>query len=154
MYLKQLEKQALIAVQRYWGFTFFTGEDATSAFKSKGKIGPLKKLNASPIYHSVFKSLGEKWTISDNICSKIEAFTCLMFGYTRQKRINAVRAKMLVKIVGEDNLLTVKLKIDLSKLPPAEDNLKPHIYHVDFHVARYKRDSEPIYWTPKPWEEN
>ena len=100
------------------------------------------------------KSLGEEWSVSNDICSKTEAFTCLMFGYTREKRINVVRAKMLRKIVDEDNQLTIRSKIDLSKLAPAEGNLKPHIYHVKHLVATYKRASEPIYWTPKPWGKN
>ena len=65
------------------GIYVFTGEDATSAFKGKGQIGPLKKLNANPIYHSAFKILGDEWTVPDDICSKIEAFTCHMFGYAR-----------------------------------------------------------------------
>ena len=37
----------------YWatllGFYVFTGEDCTSAFKGKGKVGPLKKLEASQV---------------------------------------------------------------------------------------------------------
>ena len=57
-------------------------------------------------------------------------------------------------MVGEDNLLTIKSKIDLIKLPPAEESLKPHIYCVNHHVAMYKRASELIYWTPKIWDKN
>ena len=68
--------------------------------------------------------------------------------------INLVLAKMLRKMVGEDNQQTTKSKIDLSKLPPAEENLKPHIYPVNHRVATYKMASEPIYWTPEPLEEN
>jgi len=37
------------------GLYVFTGEDATSAFKGKGKIGPFKKLQSSPQYHAAFK---------------------------------------------------------------------------------------------------
>ena len=132
----------------------FIEEDATSAFKGKGKISLLKKRNANPIYHFVFESLGEEWAVSDDICSKSEAFTGLIFGYTREKRVNVVSAKMLRKRLGENNQLTLKSKFDLSKLPPAEDNLKPHIYRVNHRVGTYKRASAPISWTPKPWEEN
>ena len=91
------------------GICVFTGEDATSIYNGKGKVGPLKKLNANPVYLSAFKSLGEEWAVSDDICSKTEAFTCLMFGYTREKRVNIVRAKMLRKTVGEDNQLLISL---------------------------------------------
>ena len=37
------------------GLYAFTGEDATSVFKEKGKIGPLKKLQSIPKYHAAFQ---------------------------------------------------------------------------------------------------
>ena len=37
------------------GVYVFTGEDATSAFKGKGKVGPLKKLLSNSKYHSAFR---------------------------------------------------------------------------------------------------
>ena len=148
------------------GICVFTGEDATSALKGKGKIDPFKKLNIYPIYCSVFKRFGEEWSVSNDICSKIETFTCLMFGCTREKRINVVRAKILRKIVGEYNQQTIKSKIENT----IEDILN-HTYilgvgcsaqfcsynqrsYLFFRVATCKRVSEPIYWIPKPWEEN
>ena len=33
----------------------FTGEDVTSAFKGKGKVGPLTKLQKQPKFHETFK---------------------------------------------------------------------------------------------------
>lgn len=93
------------------GIYVFTVEDGNRVFMGKGKIDPLKKLNANRIYHFVFKILEEEWTVSDDICSKIEVITCLMFGYTREKRINVVRAKMLRKMCGEDKQLTIKSKL-------------------------------------------
>ena len=39
------------------GLYVFTGEDVTSSFKEKGKIGPLKKLQSHPIYHEAFRYL-------------------------------------------------------------------------------------------------
>ena len=36
------------------GLYVFTGEDVTSAFKGKGKVGPLKKLLNYPKYHRAF----------------------------------------------------------------------------------------------------
>lgn len=39
------------------GLYVFTGEDVTSSFKGKGKIGPLKKLQHHPIYHEAFRYL-------------------------------------------------------------------------------------------------
>ena len=37
------------------GLYIFTSEDVTSAFKGKGKVGPLKKLQNHPRYHAVFR---------------------------------------------------------------------------------------------------
>lgn len=37
------------------GLYVFTGEDVTSAFKGKGKVGPLKKLESNPKYHTAFR---------------------------------------------------------------------------------------------------
>ena len=37
------------------GLYVFTGEDVTSSFKGKGKVGPLKKLLSNPKYHEAFR---------------------------------------------------------------------------------------------------
>ena len=37
------------------GFYVFTGEDCTSAFKGKGKVTPLKKLEKNPKFHEAFR---------------------------------------------------------------------------------------------------
>lgn len=37
------------------GFYVFTGEDAVSAFKGKGKVGPLRKLQSHPKYQASFR---------------------------------------------------------------------------------------------------
>ena len=42
----------------FWDFVF-TGEDCTSAFKSKGKVGPLKKLQKNPRFLKTYQHLGE-----------------------------------------------------------------------------------------------
>ena len=33
----------------------FTGDDVTCAFKGKGKVGPMKKLQSYPKYHAAFR---------------------------------------------------------------------------------------------------
>ena len=37
------------------GFYVFSGEDCTSAFKGKGKVTPLKKLQKNPKFHEAFR---------------------------------------------------------------------------------------------------
>ncbi|XP_068234763.1 uncharacterized protein [Palaemon carinicauda] len=113
--------------KRVLGLYVFTGEDVTSSFKGKGNIGPLKKLQRYPIHHEAFRKLGDEWSVEPETIDDIEAFTCLMYGYSRQKSIDTVRGIMLRKMVGEDEQLTTKSKIDLSHLPPCRDNLIPHI---------------------------
>ncbi len=83
-----------------------------------------------------------------------------MYGYAREKSINAVRSIMLKKMVGEDDELTMKSKVDLSRLPPCRDNLIPHIDRVNHRVANFKRADQPIFLSPMPmdpgqgWEKN
>uniref|UniRef100_UPI00358F23F1 uncharacterized protein n=1 Tax=Myxine glutinosa TaxID=7769 RepID=UPI00358F23F1 len=43
------------------GYYVFSGEDCTSAFKGKGKVGPLKKLEKNPRFHRAFGELGDNW---------------------------------------------------------------------------------------------
>ena len=38
-----------------FGLYVFTGEDVTSAFKGKGKVGPIKKLQSHHKYHAAFR---------------------------------------------------------------------------------------------------
>ena len=75
-----------------------------------------------------------------------------MYGQARAKSVNAVRSIMLKKMVGENEQLTIKSKVDLSQLPPCRDNLVPHISRVNHRLACYKRADKPIFWCPKPYD--
>ena len=46
------------------GFYVFSGKDCTSAFKGKGKVTPLKKLQKNPKYFHTFRLV--------NICNYLE----------------------------------------------------------------------------------
>ena len=81
--------------------------------------------------------------------NEIEAFTCLMYGHAREKSVNTIRSIMLKKLVGEDELLTTKSRVDLSQLPPCRDNLIPHISRVNHRLANYKRVDKTIIHSPK-----
>ena len=107
----------------------------------------------------ISRKLGDEWSVDEGVVNDTEAFTCLMYGQTREKSINAVRSIML-KMVGEDELLTTKSKVNLSKLPPCRDSLVPHISRVNHRVAIFKRADKPVYRCPNPfdpgqgWERN
>ena len=136
------------------GLYDFSGQDAISAFKGKGKVGPLKKLTKNPKYMKAFQRLGDDWTVDDTVYKDLEAFTCLMYGYPREKSVNVVRSKMLKKMVGVNEKLTLNSKVDLSKLPPCADNLLPHVQRANYRTATFKRADQPIFWKPKPFEDN
>ena len=97
----------------FWQYVF-TGEDCISAFKGKGKKNPLKALMKYPKYHEAFQKLGEQWEVEPNVMKDLEVFICAMYGYPQESSVNVVRAKILKKMVGEDETLTTKSKVDLS----------------------------------------
>ena len=47
----------------------------------------------------------------------------MMYGYARLKSVNIVRSKMFRKIVGKDETLSRKLKIDFMCLPHTKSEL-------------------------------
>ena len=137
------------------GYYVFSGEDCTSAFKGKGKVTPLKKLQRNPKFITTFSALGEDWNIGDKVQNELEEFTCLMYGDPREKSVNKLRGKMLQKMVGGKNVkLTKKSKIDLSRIPPCVNSLKPHIEHVNHRLTCYKNAHKPIFYKPKPFDDH
>ena len=65
----------------------------------------------------------------------------------------AVRAKMLKKMVGADQVLDSKSKVDLERLPPPKVCLTSHVHCANFRVACYKRADQPIFERPNPYDE-
>ena len=83
--------------QTLLGFYIYTGEDANSAFRGKGKVLPLKKLVKTAKHQDKFKELGNQWNISDDLINRLEEFLCLMYGFPHTKNVNEVRSAMLKK---------------------------------------------------------
>ena len=75
-----------------------------------------------------------------------------MYGYPRLSSLNAVRTQMLKKMVGEDERLTAKSKVELSRLPPCKDAHVLRVKRVNYRVALYKRAATPIIEKPKPYD--
>lgn len=96
------------------------------------------------------RQLGDEWTVKPEVLQQLEQFTCVMYGEVRETSVNKVRAKLLRKMVGQDEKLTVKSKVDLARIPPCYDSLVPHIQRVNYRVACYKRANEPFFWKPNP----
>ena len=100
----------------------------------------------------MFRKLGDEWSVDQSTREELEAFTCLMYGHAREKSVDSVRSAMLKKMVGENEVLTTKSKVDLSQLHPCRDSLVPHIGRVNYRLANYKRAHEAIFWRPKPYD--
>ena len=62
----------------------FSGEDYTSAFKGKGKVGPLKKLEKNPRFHKLVLQFDEEWNLKFHVLEKFGEFTCLVYGQNRE----------------------------------------------------------------------
>lgn len=135
------------------GYYVFSGEDCTSAFKGKGKVRPLKKLEKNPKFHKAFQQLGDDWDVDLFMQTQIEQFTCLMYGRSRDTSVDVARAKLLRKMVGENEKLTSKSKVDLARLPPCQSALKQHVNRVNHHICLYKRADIPILEKPKPYDQ-
>ena len=65
-------------------FYVLSGEDCTSAFNGKRKVGPLRKLEKNQRFHSAFRQLGVEWNIQPQTVKQLEEFTCLMYGQSRE----------------------------------------------------------------------
>ena len=89
-----------------------------------GKVTPLKKLQKNPKYQKASRQLGDDWTVKPEVAD-VETFTCLMYGHARETSVDVVRGKMLPKMVGKDEKLTIESKVDLAHLPPCKNNLFP-----------------------------
>ena len=115
--------------------------------------GPLKKLEKSLRCHKVFLQFGEEWNLNSHVLKQLEKFTCQMYGQNRESSMDSLRTKNLRNIVGEDEKLTSKPKVDLARLPPCHPALKPHRQRVNHRVALYKRADESILEKPNPYDD-
>ena len=75
-----------------------------------------------------------------------------MYGHGREKKVDALRVKMIRKMVGDDESLSAKSNVDLGRLPPPESCLSTHLDRCNHRVACYKRAATPIFERPKPYD--
>jgi len=75
-----------------------------------------------------------------------------MYGQARETSVNTVRVNMLKKMVGEDEILHSKSKIDLARIPPCLDYLIPHSQRCNHRLACHKRATQSIVEKPKPYD--
>ena len=94
--------------------------------------------------------LGDEWSVNPEVID-LEQFACAMYGHAKETPVIAVRTIMLKQMIRDDETLHFKSRIDLSRLPTCKDSLVPHIYHVNHRIAHYKRASNAIFKSPKPF---
>ena len=116
------------------------------------RIQDLERPNLAIIL-SFYSQLGDEWELKPEVQEQLEAFTCVMYSHARETSVDLVRSKMLRKMVGEDEALSSRSRVDFARMPPCQDALIPHIQRVNYRVASYKRAAEPIFWRPKPYDE-
>ncbi|XP_060575157.1 uncharacterized protein LOC132732701 [Ruditapes philippinarum] len=104
-------------------------------------------------YHKTFRMLGDTWTVEEDVMQMLEAFVCVMYGCPRERSVNTCRAVLLKKMVGDDEQLTMKSKVELSKLPPCQDNLCQHIRRVNHRLGILKNAHTPVIEHPEPHDE-
>ena len=61
--------------------------------------------------------LGNEWTAKSEVMTMLVSFTCVMYGQPKEKYISAVRGQLLRHMLVEKEALTMREKVDLSKLP-------------------------------------
>ena len=71
--------------------------------KGHGKVTPLGILQKSPEYEEVFSQLGDTWSVSEDIITKLEVFLCTVYGKMRMKDVNSVRFMKIDEICGDKN---------------------------------------------------
>ena len=94
-----------------------------------------KKLEKNHRFHKEFMQFGEEWNLKSHVLKQLEEFTCLMYGQNRESSMDGLLAKLLRKIVGEDEKLTSKSKVNLARLPPCHSALKPHFQRVNHRIG-------------------
>ena len=104
----------------------------------------MKKLEKYPRFQEVFEDLGNEWSLKDSTLNELEKFVCIMYGYVRLSNVDEVRVLMLKKMVGDDEVITEKSKVDLSRLSPCRKALYQHFKCVKYRVAQWKRAKNAI----------
>ena len=91
--------------------------------------------------------LGDEWTAKSEVMTMLESFTCVTYGQPKEKYISAVRGQLLRHMFGGKEALTMRSKVDLSKLPHCKDNLVLHIQRVNHCTAHLSEQTNAAFDT-------
>lgn len=125
------------------GLHAFSGCDSTSAFKGMGKVKPIKLMQQRNKFIKPLAELGESWTVSSDLLSALEEFTCALYGKPRITDVDEVRYLMMKeRCKGDGEEITGSVHVDLSSFPPCKDSLEQHIRRANYQVGIWKRALE------------
>ena len=127
----------------------YSGCDTTSAFKGLGKVKPIKLLQGNAKYADTLSTLGDSWTVSDELVQEFENFTCAMYGKSRLKSVDSVRYVKINDKCSDDGIVPTK-NVDIGCLPPCKRSLVQHIRRTCYQVAIWKRALDPNPQVPDP----
>ena len=73
------------------GLHAFTGCDTVSAFAGRGKARPLAIMQSNTQFIEVFHNLGAEYVLSNRLFTKLEEYTCHIYGLKGCQDINELR---------------------------------------------------------------
>ena len=109
------------------GMHYFTGCDAVSAFRGKGKVSALKLMQKTMKYQELFTELGKEWSITRHFFNVLQEFTCKLYANkcpsttVNELRFQLFRAK--------------NREVESGQLPHCEDCLFMHCLRANFQTG-------------------
>ena len=126
--LTVLEKQALS------GMHAFSGNDYISSFFHKGKPLMWKILLKHQEFMQTFANLGLFSNVTEETRSQLERFVCLLYGGKSCTSVNEMRSNIFRQRFSSGKVM------DLTLLPPCQDNLNLHIDRACY-IANFYSES-------------
>ena len=137
--LSRAQKQALL------GMHAFSGNDYISSFFRKGKKAFWKIVKDRQEYIAAFSDLGTEIRPSESLVSRLEKFTCSLYGEKRLELIDDARRAIFWRNFAIDKKIT-----DLSLLPPCRSSLERHIRRANFVARIWRQSSNPMIESEEP----
>ena len=119
------------------GMHAITGCDTVSSFAGKGKLSAFKLVKKNVSFQELIVRLGFSWEFSDADFTKLQMFTCSLYGAKKSESyVNTHRYQLFC---------SKQASIEGHKLPPCADCLYKHCQRACYQTAVWKRalDAKP-----------
>ena len=87
-------------------FHALTGNDYVSSFFRKGKLHCWKVLEKSERFLAAIQQLVSTWELPSSTFQEVEAYICALYGNTKCRSVNELRADMFDKKYTQKNKVT------------------------------------------------